>query len=61
MLRGVLNPHEPHSLPVMRSIITRLVGKAGDAGRRIFFSVPGSVPRWRPRNLPITKRPCSRF
>ena len=30
MLRGVLNPQEPHSLPVMRSIITRLVGKAGE-------------------------------
>ena len=40
MLRGVLNPHEPHSLPVMRSIISRLVGKAGDAGRKIFFSIP---------------------
>jgi hypothetical protein len=40
MLRGVLNPHEPHSLPVMRSIISRLVGKAGDAGRKVFFSIP---------------------
>jgi hypothetical protein len=40
MLRGVLNPQEPHSLAVMRSIITRLVGKAGVAGRKIFFSIP---------------------
>ncbi len=40
MLRGVLNPQEPHSLPVMRSIITRLVGKAGVAGRKVFFSIP---------------------
>src|SRR5260370_8642231 len=40
MLRGVLNPHEPHSLPVMRSIITRLVGKARATGREIFFSIP---------------------
>ena len=40
MRRGVLNAQEPHSLPVMRSIITRLVGKAGAQGRKIFFSVP---------------------
>src|ERR1039457_6721269 len=40
MLRGVLNPQEPHSLAVMRGIITRLVGKAGGAGRKIFFSIP---------------------
>jgi hypothetical protein len=44
MLRGVLNPQEPHSLPVMRSIITRLVGKAGVAGRKIFFSIPAPCP-----------------
>ena len=40
MLRGVLNPQESHSLAVMRGIITRLVGKAGAAGRKIFFSIP---------------------
>jgi hypothetical protein len=40
MFRGVLNPHEPHSLAVMRSIIGRLLGKAGVAGRKVFFSVP---------------------
>jgi hypothetical protein len=44
MLRGVLNPQEPHSLQVMRSIITRLVGKAGVAGQKIFFSVPAPCP-----------------
>ncbi len=44
MLRGVLNPQEPHSLPVIRSIITRLVGKAGVAGRKIFFSIPSPCP-----------------
>jgi hypothetical protein len=44
MLRGVLNPQEPHSLPVMRSIISRLVGKAGVAGRKIFFSIPAPCP-----------------
>jgi hypothetical protein len=40
MFRGVLNPQEPHSLAVMRSIIARLLGKAGVAGRKVFFSVP---------------------
>ena len=40
MFRGVLNPQEPHSLSVMRSIIARLLGKAGVAGRKVFFSVP---------------------
>jgi hypothetical protein len=40
MLRGVLNPQEPHSLSVIRSIITRLVGKAGTDKRKVFFSVP---------------------
>jgi hypothetical protein len=40
MFRGVLNPQEPHSLAVMRSIIGRLLGKAGVAGRKVFFSVP---------------------
>jgi len=43
MLRGVLNPQEPHSLPVMRSIITRLVGKAGTTGQKVFFSIPAAV------------------
>jgi hypothetical protein len=36
----MLNPQEPHSLAVMRSIIGRLLGKAGVAGRKVFFSVP---------------------
>jgi hypothetical protein len=40
MLRGVLNPQEPHSLTVIRRIITKLVGTAGTEGRKIFFSVP---------------------
>ncbi len=40
MLRGVLNPQEPHSLAVLRRIITRLVGKAGSEGRKIVFSIP---------------------
>src|SRR5437764_4166719 len=40
MLRGVLNPGEPHSLQVIRRIITRLVGKAEIEGRKICFSVP---------------------
>jgi hypothetical protein len=40
MFRGVLNPQEPHSLAVMRSVIGRLLGKDGVAGRKVFFSVP---------------------
>src|SRR5215472_17094512 len=33
MQRGVLNPHEPHSLRVMQRIIGRLLGKATTQGR----------------------------
>jgi len=40
MANGVLNPAEPHSLPVVRRIITKLIGKAGAEGQKIFFSVP---------------------
>jgi hypothetical protein len=40
MLRGVLNPQEPHSLTVLRRIITKLAGVAGVRGQKIFFSVP---------------------
>lgn len=37
---GVLNPHEPHSLAVVRRIIAKLAGKAQVEGQKIFFSVP---------------------
>ncbi len=40
MARGVLNPDEPHSLAVMRRIITKLVGRAAAEGQKVFFSVP---------------------
>src|SRR5580698_5608380 len=40
MARGVLNPHEPHSLAVVRRIITRLMGKASGPEQKVFFSVP---------------------
>jgi hypothetical protein len=40
MKNGVLNAQEPHSLAVVRSIITKLVGKANVQGQKIFFSVP---------------------
>jgi len=43
MQNGVLNPHEPHSLAVMRSIIARLTGKAAVEGQKVFFSVPAPV------------------
>src|SRR5262245_5379014 len=40
MLDGVLNPHEPHSLAVVRHIIAKLLGKPGAEGQKVFFSVP---------------------
>ena len=40
MRNGLLNPKEPHSLAVVGSIITRLLGKAAAEGQKIFFSVP---------------------
>jgi hypothetical protein len=43
MLNGVLNPQEPHSLSVVRRIITRLIGRATAEGQKIFFSVPAPV------------------
>jgi len=43
MLRGVLNPHEPHSLAVVRSIITKLLGRAGADDAKVLFSVPAPV------------------
>jgi hypothetical protein len=43
MQRGVLNPQEPHSLDVVRRIITRLLGKAKTTDKRVTFSVPAAV------------------
>lgn len=43
MAAGVLNPREPHSLPVVKSVISRLLGRAGAEGRRVYFSVPAPV------------------
>jgi hypothetical protein len=40
MASGVLNPAEPHSLSVVRRIITKLIGKAAADGQKVFFSVP---------------------
>ncbi len=40
MLNGVINPHEPHALAVLRSIIGKLVGKAAIEGQKVHFSVP---------------------
>jgi hypothetical protein len=40
MLNGVLNPHEPHSLSVLRRIIGKLLGRAAADGQKVFFSVP---------------------
>jgi hypothetical protein len=43
MANGVLNPREPHSLGVVRSIIAKLLGKANGDGQKVFFSVPAPV------------------
>ena len=42
MKGGVLNPNEPHSLSVVRRIITKLIGKATVEGQKVFFSVPAA-------------------
>src|SRR3954468_9187613 len=44
MRNGTLNPLEPHSLGVVRSIIGRLVGKAATENQKILFSVPAPLP-----------------
>ena len=44
MKNGVLNAQEPHSLAVVRRIITKLVGKPSVEGQKIFFSVPAPGP-----------------
>ncbi len=44
MYRGVLNPQEPHSLAVIRLIITRLLGQASAGDETsVLFSIPASV------------------
>jgi len=43
MLNGVLNPQEPHSLAVVRSIVGRLLGRAAVEKQKVFFSVPAPV------------------
>lgn len=43
MMQGVLNPHEPHSLAVVRRILEKLLGKAAAEGQKILFSVPAPV------------------
>jgi hypothetical protein len=44
MVDGVLNPHEPHSLPVVRMIVSRLAGPAASDRQKIFFSIPARPP-----------------
>jgi hypothetical protein len=43
MANGILNPQEPYSLPVVRSIITRMLGRANGEGHKVFFSVPAPI------------------
>ena len=44
MKNGVLNPQEPHSFAVLRSIITKLIGRPSSSGQKVFFSVPAAGP-----------------
>src|SRR5437764_1578297 len=44
MRNGTLNPQEPHSLSVVRSIVARLVGKPATEKQKILFSVPAPLP-----------------
>jgi len=43
MKEGVLNPREPHALDVLRSLVTRLLGKAAAPGQKVFFSIPAPI------------------
>jgi hypothetical protein len=43
MRNGVLNPQEPHSLGVLKRIITKLLGKPAAEGHKVFFSVPSAT------------------
>jgi hypothetical protein len=40
MKEGILNPQEPHALEVVRSLVAKLLGKAGSPGQKVFFSIP---------------------
>jgi hypothetical protein len=42
MANGVLNPHEPHSLSVLRRIIGKLLGRAAADGQKVYFSMPAA-------------------
>jgi hypothetical protein len=43
MANGVLNPHEPHSLAVIRRIVGKLLGRSAAEGQKVFFSVPAPI------------------
>jgi hypothetical protein len=43
MANGVINPKEPHGVAVLRSIITKLAGRAEVEGQKVYFSVPAPV------------------
>ncbi len=58
MVDGMLNPHEPHSLAVIRRIVTRLLGKpAIGETEKVFFSVPAPDPVHE-GNLAYHERSC---
>ncbi len=50
MQNGVINPHEPHALTVIRAIITKLVGRAAAEGQKVHFSIPAPPANDRSNN-----------
>jgi hypothetical protein len=44
MLGGVLNPQEPHSLAVVKRIVSKLAGPATVQNQKAFFSMPAPAP-----------------
>lgn len=43
MKEGILNPHEPRALEVVRSLIAKLLGQAAAPDQKVFFSIPAPV------------------
>lgn len=43
MKEGVLNPHESRAIDVIQMLVGKLLGRAGVAGQKVFFSIPAPV------------------
>jgi len=38
-----VTPYERHALEVVQSLVAKLLGKAGGAGQKVFFSIPAPI------------------